>query len=153
MKTLELRIPPALLVLIFALLMWSFTQVFPDLAYHTENKKMWLWCIGLLGFLFIAAGIYSFHRAKTTVDPTQPEKATSVVQSGIYKYTRNPMYIGFFLILSAWAIGLSHFLPWFLIPAFVLYMNRFQIKPEEHTLTKIFGGEYKAYCHKVRRWI
>ncbi len=91
MQSLELKIPPALLVMIFATLMWSLTQLFPDLSFYVENKKLWMQSIGLLGSLFIAAGIYSFRRAKTTVDPTQPQNATSVVQSGIYKYTRNPM--------------------------------------------------------------
>ncbi|WP_218944331.1 methyltransferase family protein [Marinicella rhabdoformis] len=153
MQSLELKMPPALLVLIFASLMWSLTQLFPELSFHVENKKLWMRLIGLLGSLFIATGIYSFRRAKTTVDPTQPENATSMVQSGIYKYTRNPMYVGFLLFLTAFATVLTHALPWLLLPAFVLYMNRFQIKPEEQALLKLFGTEYEVYCQKVRRWI
>lgn len=142
-----------MLVLIFGVLMWSLAQISPELSYHTPEKKIWMWLIGLFGFLLIASGMFSFRLAKTTVDPTQPEKASSVVQTGIYRYTRNPMYVGFLLCLVAWSVGLSHLLPWFLLPLFVLYMNHFQIQPEEQALTQRFGTDYKNYCQKVRRWI
>ena len=109
--------------------------------------------IGLLGVIACALGILEFKRAKTTVNPTKPESSSSLVRSGIYRHTRNPMYLGFLLILVGWATLTANILAFLVLPVFVLYMNRFQIKPEERALTLIFGDEFKAYCSTVRRWI
>jgi len=98
-------------------------------------------------------GIIEFNRAKTTVNPTKPESASSLVRTGIYQRTRNPMYMGFLLILVGWAIAMANIVSFLVLPGFVIYMNRFQIKPEERALTLIFGEDFKAYCVETRRWI
>ena len=152
-EALDLKIPPALLMLLFFLIMWLTANSLPDLAFLTLEKKLLMRVIGAFGILLICSGMVSFRMTQTTVDPTQPENASTLVQTGIYRLTRNPMYAGFFVILVAWAVGLSHAFPWLFLPLFVMYMNRFQIKPEEQALLKLFGSEYKTYCHKVRRWI
>jgi protein-S-isoprenylcysteine O-methyltransferase Ste14 len=82
----------------------------------------------------------------------KPDAASSLVVSGIYRYTRNPMYAGFLLILLGWAAFLSNILALIVLPAFVLYMNRFQILPEERVLTTLFADEYTEYLARVRRW-
>ena len=99
------------------------------------------------------AGFYEFQKAKTTFNPMTPDAASSVVTSGIYHVSRNPMYVGFLLLLTTWAIFLSHPLPFLFLPVFVTYMNRFQISPEERALSAKFGEEYDAYKRSVRRWL
>tara|TARA_R110002074_G_scaffold31444_5_gene88305 strand:+ start:1010 stop:1285 length:276 start_codon:yes stop_codon:yes gene_type:complete len=90
---------------------------------------------------------------KTTINPTKPGRASFLIIFGVFKITRNPMYAGIMLALIAWAIFLSS--PWALLGplAFVLYISRFQIAPEESALDALFGPEYAAYKARVRRWI
>ena len=82
----------------------------------------------------------------------KPETASALVVAGIYRHTRNPMYVGFGLVLVGWGIFLGNALAFIFLPAFVLHMNRFQIRPEERALAKIFGPEFAAYQSRVRRW-
>lgn len=98
------------------------------------------------------AGI-RFRRANTTVNPLKPQAASSLVTAGIYRYTRNPMYLGLLFLLVAWAVLLSS--PFALLGpvAFVTYISRFQIVPEERVLAALFGAEYAAYQAGVRRWL
>ena len=76
-----------------------------------------------------------------------------MVSTGIYRVTRNPMYLGLSLVLVAWAVFLSSAWALLGVAAFVLYMDRLQIAPEERALSKLFGSEYTAYRAKVRRWL
>jgi len=98
-------------------------------------------------------GIVSFRRAKTTINPHKPSAASSLVTSGVYRYTRNPMYLGLSVTLMGWAVFLSNPLALLAVPLFVLYINKFQINPEERVLSSLFGAEYAAYKEKVRRWL
>ncbi len=153
MKALELKVPPALLMLVFGFFMWLLDRALPQFK-QTSVAYEWLAIVVIvLAILCIAAGIASFRQAKTTVDPTQPQKATAMVTGGIYGYTRNPMYLGFLLMLLACAFKLANPLTLTLLPVFVLYMNQFQIKPEEAALTELFGQKYMAYQQQVRRWV
>lgn len=107
----------------------------------------------LTGALIAVAGVVAFKRNKTTVNPFTPERSSSLVASGIYRYTRNPMYLGFFLALVGWAAFLSNLLALLLLPVFIVYMNRFQIQPEERALEQHFGAEFQTYMHQVPRWV
>lgn len=106
-----------------------------------------------LGVACSLAGVIAFRRARTTVNPTTPDAASSLVCTGFHRLTRNPMYLGLLLVLCGWAILLSS--PWSLLgaAAFVLYMNAFQIAPEERALARIFGSAFAAYTTSVRRWL
>jgi protein-S-isoprenylcysteine O-methyltransferase Ste14 len=152
-NNLELKIPPIGLVIIAALLMWMGGSYLPILNYRFQFQSLVAWAIGLSGVLACVLGIIEFNRAKTTVNPTKPESASSLVRTGIYRRTRNPMYVGFLLILTGWATALTNVASFLILPAFVVYMNRFQIKPEERALASIFGNDFKAYCSEARRWI
>ncbi|MEQ9229460.1 MAG: isoprenylcysteine carboxylmethyltransferase family protein [Cyclobacteriaceae bacterium] len=118
-----------------------------------EFQEALSYVISALAFLILAGAIFSFQQAKTTVDPMHPEKATSLVTSGIYRITRNPMYMAMLLLLVAFCIQKGTLLG--LVPtlAFIWSMTTFQIKPEEKALTEIFGESYLTYKGKVRRWI
>jgi len=107
----------------------------------------------VIGQSISISGMMSFRRAKTTMNPIKPGAASSLVSSGVYRFTRNPMYLGLSVTLLGWAVFLSNSLALLAVPVFVLYINRFQIDPEERVLSSLFGAEYAAYKEKVRRWL
>jgi len=149
----ENKIPPPIVAAFFGFVMWALSLVLPQVHVSDQHRISVSIGVLLLGVVFCAAGVLSFRRAKTTVNPLQPEKASSLVDSGIYRVTRNPMYLGFSFFLLAWSAFLSSPVLILGMVAFVLFMNRFQIKPEERALTKIFGEEFDAYQARVRRWL
>ena len=151
--TLELKIPPLGIVIIAALLMWLGPSYEPAFDFQFPFRSVAAWVFGLLGVIIAACGVREFKRAKTTVNPTKPQSTSSLVRSGIYRRTRNPMYLGFLFILVGWAIAMANLVAFVVLPGFVIYMNRFQIKPEERALTLIFGEDFKGYCVEARRWI
>ncbi|TRX53969.1 methyltransferase family protein [Thalassomonas sp. M1454] len=152
-KSLELKIPPLVLVLIAALLMYFSPNpiVFFNLPLEVVYYLTRALCV--LSVVIILSGIYCFKKANTTVDPTNPSKSSELVDFGIYKFTRNPMYLGFAVMLLAMAIKMQTLVALLWLLVFVLYMTRFQIKPEEQALNKIFGVAYVDYCQRVRRWV
>jgi len=149
----ELKVPPLALVLVLAGAMWFTAMQCPSLAITLPWRHVLAATVSMVGILFLLAGMYSFHKAKTTLNPMKPDTASSLVASSIYRISRNPMYVGFLLILTGWAIWLSHPLPFLSLPVFVAYMNRFQISPEERVLSAKFGKEYDTYKQRVRRWL
>ena len=153
MNALELKVPPLILVLVLALAMWFTAMQFSSLAITLPWGHGLAATVSSVGILFLLAGMYSFQKAKTTFNPMKPDTASSLVASGIYRISRNPMYVGFLLALTGWAIFLSHPLPFLFLPVFVAYMNCFQISPEERALSAKFGDEYDRYKQGVRRWL
>lgn len=105
------------------------------------------------GAAFCLAGVAAFRQARTTVNPTTPATSSALVVSGIYRWTRNPMYLGFALLLLAFAVWLSKLSALLLVPVFMGYLQRFQIRPEEQALRARFGASFDAYCQRVRRWL
>ncbi|MBU2970844.1 isoprenylcysteine carboxylmethyltransferase family protein [Pseudoalteromonas sp. C2R02] len=147
------RVPPPIVMLIFAVLMWGISQISINIEMSYLIRMLSLLTLILFGMLFCIAGVVSFKLAKTTTNPLKPEAATSLVVSGIYKYSRNPMYLGFALFLLAWSVYLASMLSILGVVVFVCYMNQFQIMPEEAALNKVFGDEFEQYKSKVRRWL
>jgi protein-S-isoprenylcysteine O-methyltransferase Ste14 len=154
MQRLELKIPPLALVVLFAIAMMGIAYVFPPLAMGLAQSGWWIGIpVVVIGAFTCIAGVIGFRRARTTVDPTRPEATSALVTGGIYRFTRNPMYLGFLLMLLGTAFAADNWLALILAFLFVPYMNRWQIGPEERILTEKFGGEFAAYRGKVRRWI
>ncbi len=153
MKALELKVPPPVVALVVAALMWLLSRAAPALNFEFSAGSLIGSVLALMGIGTAVAGAVTFARAKTTLNPTTPQAATSLVSGGIYRVTRNPMYLGLLLILTAWALYLSNVLPFLLLPVFIVYINRFQIAPEERALSSLFGREFAAYQSRVRRWI
>jgi protein-S-isoprenylcysteine O-methyltransferase Ste14 len=153
MQALELKIPPVALALAFTAIMWVITKYGPAWTLEMPwGTAVALMCYGA-GCSVALAGVVAFRLAKTTVDPRTPEAAAALVTTGVYRYSRNPMYLGLLLVLIGWAIDLSHVLAFALLPLFVFYLNRFQIDPEEQALLAKFGGQFSAYTRVVRRWL
>ncbi len=124
-------------------------------AYH---EAFWLrllvslFFVGI-GVLFVAFGVIQFKTHKTTINPYRPESSTTLVKTGIYSISRNPMYVGFVFLLIGTACIFSNLMSLFLIFLFVVYMNYIQIPSEEVALTTVFGDSYLDYKVRVRRWL
>jgi protein-S-isoprenylcysteine O-methyltransferase Ste14 len=107
----------------------------------------------IIGLLIPIAGSIAFRKAQTTINPLKPEQASTLVKSGVFGFSRNPMYLGMSLVLFAWAISLMNVAALLLVPCFMLFIDRFQIQPEERALAAKFGAEFESYRRSVRRWI
>ena len=109
--------------------------------------------IALAGTSIAAAGLARLRRLGTTPDPIDIESATKLATDGIYRWTRNPMYLGMILVLVGWALALGAALAWVGPPAFALYIQRFQIVPEEAAMARKFGEDFERYRKTTRRWL
>jgi protein-S-isoprenylcysteine O-methyltransferase Ste14 len=153
MRVLELKVPPPAVALVTAVLMWLASRSSPGLAFVFPPGNLLAAGLFAIGVMVAISGVVTFRRARTTLNPTKPETSSSLVSWGIYKVTRNPMYLGLLLVLSAWGIFLSNWLAFLFLPVFVVYINRFQIVPEEQALISLFAREFVAYQSRVRRWL
>ena len=153
MSFLELKVPPVLQVLVIGAAMYGAFNMSPALQFALPGSGWLGGGLAVIGLGIGVMGVTEFKKAQTTVNPHAPQHSTSLVTSGIYQYTRNPMYLGLSLVLLGWALYLSHFLTFILIPLFMMYITRFQIHPEERMMTQKFGDKYRAYLSKVRRWL
>jgi protein-S-isoprenylcysteine O-methyltransferase Ste14 len=153
MQSLELKIPPPVVAVLVAIVMWGVSRATPSWDAPALARIGVALAVAAIGVAFSASGVIAFRRAKTTINPTTPEAASSLVSSGVYRATRNPMYVGLLFVLLAWAVFLSS--GWALPGplAFAAYIRRFQITPEERVLSALFGTEYSAYKARVRRWL
>ncbi len=155
MKALELRVPPVATTVLTGIAMWVTAATFPSL--DVPVPPVWRAGVGAVlaatGIWFALAGVGEFRRAATTVNPLSPEKTDSLVTDGVYGRTRNPMYVGMLLMLAGWGFALAHLSgPLFLL-LFAMYIDRFQIAPEERALEARFGAAFTDYRRRVRRWL
>jgi protein-S-isoprenylcysteine O-methyltransferase Ste14 len=153
MRALELRVPPVGQFLLAAVLMWLLAALVPAAGFVFIGQllaaSMVLLAAGLVGL----AGVRAFTGAETTVNPLHPEGASRLVAHGIYRRSRNPMYLALLLALAAWGLLLGNAVALLVLPVFVLAMNRLQILPEERALEALFGADFVAYRQKVPRWL
>ena len=145
MSALDLKIPPPIVTLVLALLMWLTPAVAGHLEISFPSRVLWAVVLVCVGQGIAIAGMVAFRRAKTTVNPVKASSASSLVIRGVYRYTRNPMYVGLLLTLLAFAVFLANPLAVLWVVVYVLYITRFQIIPEERVLASLFGAEYEAY--------
>lgn len=152
-KRLELKIPPPAVALLLALAMWQASVESSALSFVLPARFAIAIALAGLGGIVSTAGTVSFRQARTTVNPMKPDAASTLVVSGIYRFTRNPMYRGLLLVLAGWAAYLSNAIALAGPALFVLYITRFQIAPEERVLAAKFASAFEAYRHRTRRWI
>jgi protein-S-isoprenylcysteine O-methyltransferase Ste14 len=153
MRVLDLKMPPLAAGALLAALMWLVSRLVPGFNFVFPGREFLALILAIAGAMIILLGVASFRRAKTTINPMKPELSSSLVISGIYKLSRNPMYLGFLLVLAGWAVILSNALAFVFVAAFIFYMNRFQIEPEEKALAAKFNQEFGDYKSRVRRWL
>ncbi|MFL7974996.1 methyltransferase family protein, partial [Xanthomonas vasicola] len=148
MSPLEAKVPPPVLVALLAVIVW--------LLPRTRAQSVVLSCVGA-ALIVAGLGINAwpkilFRHAGTSVSPVQPELASALVTHGPYRFSRNPMYLGYAVALLGWVTCLAQ--PWGLlaVAVFLAYITRFQILPEERHLSSRFPAQYAAYSRAVRRW-
>jgi protein-S-isoprenylcysteine O-methyltransferase Ste14 len=153
MRFLELKVPPPVVAVAVGIVMWCVARIAPS-GPVPALARLWIAAaIVAFGVAFAVSGAVAFRGAKTTTNPTKPGTASSLVSSGPYRFTRNPMYVGLTLILLGWASYLWSI--WALVGplVFAVYIRWFQIAPEERVLSVLFGAEYREYQERVRRWL
>ena len=153
LSALELKLSPVMTAIALAALMWLLAHNTPGIALAPELRLTALIVLFGAGAAIGCAGIWSFRRARTTVNPWRPHGSSALVVSGIYRWTRNPMYLGLLLALAGWGLYLANIYSLLLAFAFIPYMNRFQIQPEERALEHAYGEGFIDYCRRVRRWL
>lgn len=149
----KLLIPPPILTLMSAILMLIISKYFNKANFSLNQHNQFALFFLIVALIIIVISIAKFIKIKTTISPLKPNKTSILVDSGIYKHTRNPMYLGLLLILFSLFLYLKNFLSFFVLPLFVIYITKNQILPEEKVLENLFGDQYKKYKNKVRRWI
>ena len=147
------RLPPLAVAPLAALLAWLAARAAPQLAFDFPGRVALCLLLAVAAAAIGLAGVLEFRRARTTVNPLQPGRASSLVTGGIYRRTRNPMYVAVATLLLAWALWLGNALAPLGAVVFVAWMDRLQIPPEERALGSLFGAEFERYCREVRRWL
>lgn len=150
---LELKIPPVVVGLLVLVAMRAAARWSPPLPLAPERAEVLSIVLVLAGAWFAIAGVWQFRRHRTTVDPVRPDRASALVDRGVFAVSRNPMYLGLVLVLLAAALdsGALWSLPGPLVLA--AWLGRFQIRPEERILRQRFGAAFDAYCRRVPRWL
>ena len=148
---LKTKIPPPIIAIAFIVILYI-SSVWMD-SYIFEGQLIFSLFIFILGLGCVLSASTQFRRINTTVNPLNPESASHLVVDGIFKFTRNPMYLGLCAVILAFGIYVGTWYVFILLPLFVVRINNLQIVPEEIALQKLFGDEYVSYCNSVRRWI
>lgn len=149
----KLLIPPPAQAIIFAGLMWLISTQFPEFGFSGALQQPVAILICLIGICIDLVSVGLFAQKKTTVSPFSPDKTQVLITSGLYQYSRNPMYLGMAFILTGLAVWLGNYASFLMIPCFIWYITQLQIIPEEEILLEKFGEEYGEYMLRVRRWI
>ncbi len=147
-----LRIPPALVFLIFAAAMYVLAIYLPVGYFDFFGRYLLIKILIAIAIIAGSLAIFQFFRSKTSIDPSKLSKTTALVTKGVYRFSRNPMYLSLLLLLLAWGLWLGNAFNSIIAAAFVSYMNKYQIIPEEGMLSELFGKEYEQYKIRVRRW-
>lgn len=147
------RVPPLAVAATAFVAMWVLTRVAPSMSFDFSGRRLAALGLVLLAAVIGLAGVRTFRRARTTVNPLQPDRASALVTTGIYRHTRNPMYVAVALALLGWSLFLGHAFAPLGAVAFVAWMDRRQIPAEEHALRELFGASFERYCSEVRRWL
>lgn len=150
---LEHMVPPPVVGLVCGAMIWGFAKILPVLVITFSGQQVLGWAIMTLGLGLDIVSLARFLKAHTTPNPIKPQNASALVTDGLYRLTRNPMYLGLLLLLIGYGIKQGTVLAPLAWLGFILYITRFQIIPEERALTRLFGDGYKTYCQKVRRWL
>ena len=150
---LDHKIPPPIVGLLVAAAMWATADTGPQFVLALQVRYITVALLIAAGAAFDLLGLIAFRQSRTTINPLRPERTSALATGGIYRITRNPMYLGMALFLLAWAVWLSAWLPFAGVPVFMWYITQFQIRPEERVLEKLFGAEFLSYAARVRRWL
>jgi len=145
------KIPPPIVTLISGLAIYFSRNLFPN---HTGlTLDVFSILLLLFGIIIIRTAFVSFKKHQTTINPLNLTKTSSLVNTGIFKYTRNPMYLGMVLILLSIALKFNLYGGLIVILLFFSFITKFQIIPEEKAMESLFEQKYKKYKKTTRRWL
>ena len=147
------RVPPAIVLLVHFGVAFLLKRYLRLANFSISGQETVAILLGISGCALVIYSMYTLHRAHTTIDPIFPDKATSLITTGPFSVSRNPIYLALLLILLAWITRLGNVVAVLLSVTFVWHLTRFQIKAEEEALEEKFGTAYQEYKLKVRRWI
>ena len=153
MHALEHKVPPPVVGVLVAAGMWGVSALGPQFSMPDAARVAVVAILAAAGIAFDLMGLVAFRASRTSINPLKPARASVLVTGGVYRITRNPMYVGMALLLLAWAVHLSSLLPFTGLVVYLVYITRFQIQPEERVLAGLFGERYAAYAARVRRWL
>ena len=153
MSGLDLKVPPPIVSAAVAVVAYLASKWLPGQSVHIPAALFVAVTLGAAGMAVNIAGLWSFRRHRTTVNPLRPANASALVTDGIFAWTRNPMYLGMVLMMSGWTIWLANIVAFLGPPLLAIYLTRFQILPEERILKENFGDALTEYEGRVRRWI
>lgn len=153
MNALELKIPPLLVAAISALFMWLLANFAPLVLINFAGQLVIAILLAIVGAQVAIAGARACYDRQTTVNPLKPDESSTLITDGVFKVSRNPIYLGFLLALIGFAVWLGALTAALVLPMFVWYMNQFQIKPEERSLAQQFADQFTQYASRTRRWV
>lgn len=153
MRALDLKVPPTIVALLTGVTMWLVTRARPAMQFRLPGRTLLAAALAVAGCGIVVLAVIALRRARTTLNPTRPGKSECLVTSGIYAWTRNPMYLGLLLWLAGLALMLGSPIALLGLLAFFGYMTRYQIIPEERAFAARFGPVFTSYTSRVRRWL
>ena len=148
-------IPPPIVFIVCGALMWLMSKIWPSVDFAMSHQTLVFWIVLLAGLSLLSGGVSNIFKYKTVIHPNLDSlsKATALVTTGVFRYTRNPIYLGMAVMLIAWTIYLGNWLALVGVVVFVAFISRYQIIPEEEALERVFGQTYLRYKKRVRRWV
>jgi len=153
LSALELKLSPVMAAILLVILMWFLARATPGFSIRPDVRIVICAALMAAGAAVGLSGVWSFRKARTTVNPWRVNASSELVVSGVYRHTRNPMYLGLLLGLLGWGVCLANAFALLLALIFVPFMNRFQILPEERALQQAYGESFGEYCRRVGRWL
>ena len=153
LSALELKLSPVMTAILLVILMWLLARNTPGFSIRPDVRIVICAALMAAGAAVGLSGVWSFRKARTTVNPWRVNASSELVVSGVYRHTRNPMYLGLLLGLLGWGVCLANAFALLLALIFIPFMNRFQILPEERALQQAYGESFGEYCRRVGRWL
>ncbi|MDR6990169.1 isoprenylcysteine carboxylmethyltransferase family protein [Luteimonas sp. 3794] len=153
MHTLDAKIPPPVILLFLGVLASAAAFYIPAFTFDLPYSELFAGALALAGLGLNIYPKFTFNQVGTTVNPLKPDSTVHLVTSGVYRYTRNPMYLGHSMILLGWSLYLQSMIAILVVPVFIIFVSRFQIRPEERYLSTRFPDDYAAFCKRVPRWL
>lgn len=146
-------LPPPVVLLLVGLAMWLVARLLPEATLTVPGAGWLALTVTVAALSIMGLAAWALRRHRTTINPMRPEQSSSLVDNGVFRWSRNPIYLADALLLAAWALYLGNLVGMFLIPVFMALIQHFQIRPEEHALEQHFGDAFREYRRSVRRWI
>ena len=150
---LETKLPAPVLALLLGAAMKWFALTHPEVIDTSEWRRLGGIACAVVSAAIALSAFFVMRRARTTINPFSPTRASQLVTSGPFRFSRNPLYLSLLLLLVGYAFRLDAWFIWLSPALFLAYVTCFQIVPEERALRHQFGDAFARYCERTRRWL